>query len=126
MQEIFILFIGIFRLLEDPASPLFTRCLSVLELFSQVSSDQAWSTCRSGMLQCQLGASRELCVADQLECWWTLQVKCVVLMLDWEDEEMVCDLFQVLCEAIKYVSSLGLAFVATSTGQADNELIVHC
>lgn len=41
-----------------------------------------------------------------------VQVKCVVLMLDWDDEEMVCDLFQVLCEAIKYAPAL-LVAVAT-------------
>ena len=31
----------------------------------------------------------------------TRQVKCCVLMLDWNDEDIICDLFQVLCEAIK-------------------------
>ncbi|KAK9813540.1 hypothetical protein WJX73_005871 [Symbiochloris irregularis] len=62
LQDIFVLFIYVFRLLETPSSPLFTRCLSIFELVAQV--------------------------------------KCLVLMLDCDDEEAVVDLFQVLCEAI--------------------------
>lgn len=61
-EEVFILFIWTFRLLETANSPLFTKCLSILELIGQT--------------------------------------KCCVLMLDWDSEDIVCDLFQVMCEAI--------------------------
>lgn len=37
LQEVFILFIWTFRLLETANSPLFTKCLSILELIGQVT-----------------------------------------------------------------------------------------
>ena len=125
------LFIGTFRQLENAASPLFARCLSVLELVGQVRfvanlrctlaphadprarlqlrKQQLFQTLSPShaAIACFVFAVKHDCLSAPTSCrsialsCCILQVKCCVLMLDWNDEDLICDLFQVLCEAIK-------------------------
>ncbi|KAK9811630.1 hypothetical protein WJX72_007291 [[Myrmecia] bisecta] len=62
LEDIFNLLLWVFRKLENPASPSFTMCLSVLDLVSQV--------------------------------------KCCLLMLDFDSDDMVCDMVRVLLDTI--------------------------
>lgn len=87
------LFMWVFRRLEKPSLPSFQQCMSVLDTVCQVNLPRAH-------LESSLFPSFELgpsCINTRNAA----QVKCCLLMLDFDTDDLVCDLFKVLFDTIR-------------------------
>ena len=96
LQDVFGLFLHVFRRLENPAAPSFQLCLSVLDCVSQVLQSCLWVAFQHGY--CSSVGKREGILTIELTI---LQTKCCLLALDFGTDGTVCDIFELILDVIK-------------------------
>ena len=103
-QEVFGLFLQVFRRLDAPKAPSFQLCVSVLDIVSQVN-DQPMNIM---WYYCTLTPGLYLTAMVVL-----LQTKCCLLALDFDTDDVMCDVFQLMLDIIRWA----LALIYPALGQ---------